>query len=321
MAPDTILLEKLQRLQRMLRETPVLELTRAPLRLFAKLEYQNPFGSLKDRAAYWILKRAVERGEVTQESTIVESSSGNFASALAFFCRMIGLRFVPVIDPNITPSYEAFLRRACETVVKVDERDDTGGFLKTRLRKVEELCASIPGAFWTNQYENPDNMDAHYQLTGAELCRAFDRLDYLFLGVSSGGTISGVSNRVRERFPRCRIIAVDVEGSVIFGGPPRKRYIPGIGSSIVPPLVKRAVFDEVVMISEKDTVAACQALLHEHGLFVGGSSGTVYAAILRLARSLESQPPAEPPTVAFLCADRGTAYLETVFNPQWTARL
>ncbi len=318
MPPDTELLGEVLRLQRMLRETPVVELSKAPLHLFAKLEYQNPFGSLKDRAAYWILKRAVERGDVRAGSTIVESSSGNFASALAFFCRMLGLRFIPVIDPNITPSYEAFLRRACETVVKVEERDDTGGFLKTRLRKVEELCATVPNAFWTNQYGNPDNMDAHYQLTGAELCRAFDRMDYLFLGVSSGGTISGVSRRVREHFPKAKIIAVDVEGSVIFGGPPRKRYIPGIGSSIVPPLVQQAVIDEVVMISERDTAAACTELLYEHGLFVGGSSGTVYAAIKRLAQTVKGGP---APRVAFLCADRGTAYLETVFNPQWVARL
>ena len=150
-----------------------------------------------------------------------------------------------MIDPNITGSYENFLRRTCAQVVKVEERDDTGGFLKTRLAKVEELCRTLPHAFWTNQYGNPDNTDAHYNTTGLEICNAFEgkSLDYVFLGVSSGGTISGVSKRVKQHFPNAKIIAVDAVGSVIFGGPPKKRYIPGIGSSIVPPLVSKAMID------------------------------------------------------------------------------
>jgi cysteine synthase A len=318
---DRDLLHRLQQLQRMARETPVVRLDFEGLQLHAKLEFQNPFGSLKDRAALWILKAAIERGEVTSQTTVVESSSGNFASALAFFCRMLKIAFIPVIDPNITGSYENFLRRTCAQVVKVEERDDTGGFLKTRLAKVEELCRTLPHAFWTNQYGNPDNTDAHYNTTGLEICKAFEgkSLDYVFLGVSSGGTISGVSKRVKQHFPNAKIIAVDAVGSVIFGGPPKKRYIPGIGSSIVPPLVSKAIIDQVIHIPERDTATACQELLFRHGLFVGGSSGTVYAAIQREAPKLQSAT--NPPNVVFLCADRGSAYLDTVYDPEWVKRL
>lgn len=316
--PLSPLAARLERLRPMLRATPHVPVAMKGMNLFAKLEYVNPVGSIKDRAAYWILKRAAERGEIDERTTVIESSSGNFASALAAFTRLVGVRFIPVIDPNISPTYESFLRRLCPTVVKVEERDDTGGFLKTRLDMVKQLCASVPGAYWTNQYGNLDAVDAHYQLTAAEICAEFESLDYVFIGVSTAGTIAGVSRRLKERYPGVRVIAVDTEGSVIFGGPPRKRTIPGIGSSIVPPLLSHAVIDDVVLIPERETVCACREMLMTHGLFVGGSSGSAYAAIKRYAGKMTG---GTRPTVLFLCADRGTPYLDTVFDPDWASRL
>src|SRR5436190_4062641 len=312
------LVTRLQQLGKTLRPTPHVPLAMEHMNLFAKLEYMNPIGSSKDRPAFWILKRAAERGEICDETTVIESSSGNFASALAAFTRLVGLRFIPVIDPNISRTYESFLRRTCARVVKVEERDDTGGFLKTRLQMVRHLCETTPHAYWTNQYANPDAVDAHYRLTAGDVCADFDSLDFVFIGVSTGGTIAGMSRRLKQRFPRVRVIAVDTEGSVIFGDVPRKRHIPGVGSSIVPPLVSDALIDDVVLISERDTVAACRELLHAHGIFAGGSSGTAYAAVKRYAPRMKGR---RPPTVLFLCADRGTPYLDTVFDPAWTANL
>ena len=301
-----------------LRATPHVPLAMNGIDLFAKLEYVNPVGSIKDRVAYWILKRAAERGEIGEQSTVIESSSGNFASALATFTRLIGLQFIPVIDPNISGTYESFLRRLCPTVVKVEERDDTGGFLKTRLQTVKRLCASTASAYWTNQYENLDAMEAHYELTAGEICADFDSLDYVFIPVSTAGTIAGVSRRLKQRYPKLRVIAVDTAGSVIFGGAPRKRHIPGIGSSIVPPLLSHARIDDVVLIPEREAADACQELLTTHGLFVGGSSGSAFAAVKRYAPRMTW---ARRPTVLFLCADRGTPYLDTVFDPNWATRL
>ena len=316
--PASPLATRLELLRNTLRPTPHVQLAMKRMDLFAKLEYVNPVGSIKDRAAYWILKRAAERGEIGEETTVIESSSGNFASALAAFTHLVGLRFIPVIDPNISSTYESFLRRMCPTVVKVEERDDTGGFLKTRLQKVKELCATIPNAYWTNQYENPDAMEAHYELTAGEICADFDSLDYAFISVSTGGTIAGVSRRLKEHYPNIQVIAVDAEGSAIFGGAPRKRHIPGIGSSIVPQLLSHAKIDDIVMVSERETVQACRELLTSHGLFVGGSSGTAFAAVKRYAARM---PAYKHPTVLFLCADRGTPYLDTVFDPTWAAKL
>src|SRR5207249_9824073 len=225
-APLPSLVTRLTQLGNILRPTPHVPLAVEGLQLFAKLEYVNPVGSIKDRPGYGILKRAAERREICDETTVIESSSGNFASALAAFTRLVGLRFIPVIDPNISGTYESFLRRACSTVVKVEDRDDTGGFLKTRLQMVKHLCDTTPNAYWTNQYGNPDAVEAHYQLTAGEICADFASLDYVFIGVSTGGTIAGVSRRLKERYPQVRIVAVDTQGSVIFGDTPRKRHIP-----------------------------------------------------------------------------------------------
>jgi N-(2-amino-2-carboxyethyl)-L-glutamate synthase len=202
--------------------------------------------------------------------------------------------------------------------VKVEDRDDTGGFLKTRLQKVKELCATIPNAYWTNQYGNPDAMEAHYELTAAEICADFASLDYVFIGVSTAGTIAGVSRRLKEQYPNIRVIAVDTVGSAIFGGAPRKRHIPGIGSSIVPQLLSHAKIDDLVLISERDCVQGCRELLTSHGLFVGGSSGSAFAAIKQYAAKM---PAYKHPTVLFLCADRGTPYLDTVYDSTWATRL
>src|SRR5438094_10407727 len=218
------LVTRLEQLRKTLRPTPHVPLAVEGMNLFAKLEFVNPVGSIKDRPALWMLKRAAERGEIRDDTTVIESSSGNFASALAAYTRLVGLRFIPVIDPNISTTYESFLRRLCPTVVKVEERDDTGGFLKTRLEMVEHLCATIPNAYWTNQYGNLDALEAHYELTASEICADFDSLDYVFIGVSTAGTIAGRSRRLQEHYPNIRVIAVDTEGPAIFRRAPRRPH-------------------------------------------------------------------------------------------------
>nr|AYM54410.1 pyridoxal-5'-phosphate-dependent protein beta subunit [Phaselicystis flava] len=304
-------------IQSAMRETPITEIAEPDMNLFVKLEHCNMIGSSKDRSALWMLKSAVERGELDAETTIIESSSGNVALALASFCRLLGLPFVPVIDPNISSFNESALRAACEVVVKVEERDDTGGYLKTRLAKVKELCNSSRRAYWTNQYSNRDNMLGHFHLTAGEICRSFSQLDFVFVAVSTAGTIAGISRRLKERFPGVKVIAVDAEGSVAFGGKPKKRYLPGVGSSITPDLLSLALIDDVVIVPEIVTAEACRELFYKHGLFLGASSGTVYAAIKRYAPRMRGP---RKPNVLFLSPDRGTAYVSTVYNDAWVSQ-
>ncbi|MEO3876739.1 2,3-diaminopropionate biosynthesis protein SbnA [Nonomuraea sp. B12E4] len=295
--------------------TPLVPLADERLDLFAKLEFSNFSGSAKDRSALWILRQAILREQITEKSALVESSSGNFAIALASFCASLGLGFIPVIDPNVNRTTENFLRAISTRVEKVTDLDDTGGYLKSRLNRVHELRDELRDCFWPNQYANMDGADAHYRFTAAELCRSLDRIDYAFVGVGTAGTIVGLSRRLKETHPRLRVIAVDVEGSVIFGGAPGRRRIPGIGSSIVPPLLEHALIDELVVVPEYESVAGCVRLWRRHGIYAGGSSGAVYAAIQRYFADYRGPRP----RVVFLCADRGNAYAGTVYNPRWVA--
>lgn len=315
---DERLERQVRRLCDGLRPTPLLPLSDNRLDLHAKLEFCNVNGSSKDRTALWILHQAIRRGDIGDGTTVVESSSGNLAVALASFCAALGIPFVPVLDPNCNRATETFLRVLCPRVEMVTEPDETGGYLRARLERVRELVARHDW-YWPDQYCNADAVEAHYRFTGGELCAALSRLDYLFVGVGTGGTIAGLSHRVKESFPGCAVIAVDAVGSTIFGGPPGPRRIPGLGSSIVPPLVRRAIVDDVMLVPELDTVAGCRDLLATHGLLAGGSTGTVYHAI---GRYFAANPvPRRRPVVAFVSADRGLAYADTIYNPAWVDTL
>ena len=308
------MLKKLQSLSHLIGNTPLLQLEDARLNLYCKLELHNLMGSVKVRPAYYILQEAINRGEIDEDTTVIESSSGNFAIALATLCKRLGIRFVPIIDPNINPSYERLLRSISSDVVKVTERDETGGFLLTRINTVYRMLEENPNTYWTNQYGNEDNFRAHYHGLGTELANHFEELDYAFVGVSSGGTISGVSRRLKDKFPDVKIIAVDTQGSVIFGDTPKKRYIPGIGSSIRPDVIDHALIDEIILVPEVETIDGCYELFERHGLFVGGSSGTSYKAIQNY---FAKQTLNKRPNVVFLCPDGGMPYVDTVYNPEW----
>jgi cysteine synthase A len=158
-------------------------------------------------------------------------------------------------------------------------------------------------------------MRGHYELTGAELVAALPTLTHLFVGISTGATIAGLSRRVTHDLGDVKVIAVDVAGSVILGGPSSRRWIPGIGSSIRPPLIDLAVITESMIIPERDEVAGCHDLLREHGLLAGGSTGCVYAAINRCFEGWRGPRP----VVAFLCADSGEAYRDTVYDASWVS--
>jgi cysteine synthase A len=305
--------EAMERMRQTLRPTPMLRLNHDRVDLHAKLEHLNPTGSVKDRSAFWILTQAISRGEITRETIVVESSSGNFAVALASACRWLGISFIPVVDINVTAGNEELLRTLCSRVEKV-VTPTNGGLLQARLARVDELRRELPSVYWPNQYENRDAMVAHYRFTGGEICEALPRVDYIFVGVSTAGTIAGLSRRIKDNYPGATVVAVDAEGSAIFGGPNQRRFIPGMGSSIVPGLVREAQIDQVVMVPEREAVSGCHELLARYGLFTGGSTGSVYAAIRHYFANHTSTV---RPVVVFLCADRGTTYLDTVYDPRW----
>ncbi|NSL87210.1 pyridoxal-phosphate dependent enzyme [Chitinophaga solisilvae] len=305
------LIQSLEKLAPRIGKSPLMKLDAPNINLMVKLEYTNLTGSVKDRPAYNILYEGIRKGQINEDTIIMESSSGNFAIALATICRELGLRFIPVIDPNINEMNEEKLRGLAYDVVKVQERDETGGFLLTRLRYIHKYMEEHPGIYWTNQYANKDNYMSYYHTLAPEIAEEAAGVDYLFAAVSSGGTITGLSIRLKELYPHIKVIGVDVEGSVIFGSPPKPRQLSGIGSSKVPPILSNALIDEVMIISEEDIRKGARELYATHGVYGGASCGAAYFAVCSYFHNRKFF---RLPNVVFICPDHGHTYQQVVYE-------
>ncbi|MCQ4189567.1 2,3-diaminopropionate biosynthesis protein SbnA [Methylocystis suflitae] len=299
--------------------TPLVELelpfSSSSIRLFAKLEMFNPGGSIKDRPALFMIQQAIAAGGITRDSHLIESSSGNLAIAIAMIAQQMNLRFTAVIDPNITKTNRDLIKAYRAEIELVEEKDREGGYLNSRIRRVRQLLEELPGAVWLNQYANPDNQRAHYEGVGAEIVRDMPiEPSHAFIGVSTCGTIMGVARRLREAWPNIRIVAVDVTGSVIFGAPSAKRWLPGIGASRIPEQLDAREIDEIVYVTDWESVLGCHQLVRYEGLLAGGSSGSVIAAIEKMAPRLPSRA-----VIVTVLPDRGERYLDSVYDPDWLA--
>lgn len=301
--------------------TPLIMLNRLfpepDVEVLAKLELMNPGGSVKDRPARYIIEKGLADGSIPSGAHLVESSSGNFGISLAIAARLHGLTFTCVVDPKTTSANMTIMHQLGVDIDVVHEPDDAGGYLQTRIRRVQELLDEMPAAVWINQYANKRNWQAHYHGTGAEISEQLLRPpDYLFAAVSTTGSILGCSRRLRERFPDLRVIAVDAAGSIIFGGSPGPREIPGIGASRVPELLAPEEIDEVVRVSDLESAYACRTVLETEGIFAGGSTGSVVAAI---SRTLPKLP--RPCRIVTIFPDRGDRYLDLVYDDAWLTKL
>lgn len=285
--------------------------------VIAKLEFLNPGGSIKDRPARFIVEQGLKDGSIRERTHLVESSSGNLGIALAMTARVYNLKFTCVVDPKISQTNLQMLEILGANIEMVRQPDDQGGYLQSRICRVNELLQTIPQSIWVNQYANELNWKAHYYGTGQEIIESLDNsVDCLVLAVSTTGTILGVSRSLRRRFPRLKVIAVDAEGSVIFGAPSGPREIPGIGASRVPELTSQVEVDEVVYVNDRESVHGCRDLVNYEGIFAGGSSGSVVAAIQKLLPKLPSSY-----RILTLLPDRGERYLNLVYNDNWVAQL
>ena len=300
--------------------TPVVRLAKmfagSGVEVFAKIEALNPGGSIKDRPAYNIITKALESGEITRDTTIVESSSGNFAIGLAQMCAYLGLRLVCVVDIKTTAQNVRIIEAYGARVDLVTEPDpETGEFLQARLHRVRRILDSIPDSFWPNQYVNRDNSGSHYGTTMPEIVDALGPdLDYVFLATSTCGTLRGCAEYLRERRIATKIIAVDAMGSVIFGRPSGKRLLPGHGAGVVPKLFAPDLAHDVVHVSDLDCVVGCRRLVQQEAILAGASSGGVISAIERLLADDKIRRPSR--CVAIL-PDRGERYLDTVYSDSW----
>jgi cysteine synthase A len=288
----------------------------APFSLYAKLEGMNPGGSMKDRVALQIIRRAMEEGAIQSGTVVIESTSGNMGIGLAQVCRYYGLRLICVVDPKSTEQNLRLLRAYGAEVDLVREPDPvTHDFLQARLNRVRGLLQSINNSYWPNQYANLNNPVAHMQ-TMEEIVTALDgRLDYVFCATSTCGTLRGCSEYVRRRKLSAKVIAVDAVGSVLFSTAGCKRLIPGHGASIHPELYQSGLADDFRCVTANDCVVGCRMLLDREALLVGGSSGGVMAAVAQMREHIE--PGAN---CVGILADRGDRYLETIFCDDWVTQ-
>lgn len=311
------MIHSLQKIKKLVGNTPVHQLNFDKCRLYAKLEFANYSGSIKARPAISIIEEFLKNNKLTPQSTIIESTSGNFGIALALISRYIGVKFIAVYDANISKEKEKQLRLFSYDTVKIDVRDPSGSYLGNRIKYVKEYLKNHPSAITPNQYENEQNFLSYYNGMGVEIAGQFDRLDYIFIAVSTGGTIVGLSNRLKKSFPGIKIIAVDVQGSLIFQNQPKKRFIAGMGSSCRSEMMNKALNDEVIILEETEIVKGCHALLNEQSVFAGGSSGAVYRAATEYLSNNQVDLEAK---ALIICPDGGEGYLDNVYNPHWVAQ-
>ena len=300
--------------------TPLVRLRRlyadCDFRVFAKLESFNPGGSLKDRPAHNVIRKALSQGLITPGGTIVESSSGNMGIGLAQVCAFYNLRFICVIDPKTTAQNINILKAYGATVDLVSEPDpNTGEFLQARIARVKELSETIPNSYWPNQYSNFANAEAHFE-TMREITEALDcDVDYLFCAVSTCGTMSGCANYIRRHGLKTKLWAVDAMGSVLFGGQPAKRLIPGHGASIVPKLCVPHLADRHIRVTDLDCIRGCRDLVSHESILAGGSSGGIVSAVEKVKGDIRRGS-----TCVVVLPDRGERYLDTIYSQEWVRK-
>lgn len=283
-------------------------------RLLLKLEGYNVTGSIKIKPALFMISDLERRGLLQpHRSTVVESSSGNLGIALALICSLRAYAFICVTDPNISPVNRRSIEAYGARVIVVDRKDANGGYLETRINSIHNLLKNNPDYIWLNQYANHFNMRAHAEWTAIEILNEVPEVSHLYVGSGTTGTIMGLATRFAQLSPKTKVIAVEPDGSVTFD-PNRagRRLIPGIGSSRRPELADPELLHRIVYVSEVDAIRMCHRLARRHGLLLGGSTGSVLAAIASDADDFDVSS-----TIVAISPDLGDKYMDTVFSPEW----
>src|SRR6266478_9733027 len=269
--------------------------------MYAKLEGQNPTGSIKDRVALAMIEAAEASGELEPGRALLEPTSGNTGISLALIAKLKGYPLTCVMPENATEERKLLLRLYGATIVESPGAEGSNGAVRLAL----ELAESDPRYFMPFQYANPLNPRAHYEGTGAEIADALDRVDVLVAGLGTGGTLMGTGERLRESWPDVVVAAAEpLPGDPVMG-------LRSLDDGYVPPILDVSKLDRKVLVSNEESVAAIHALLDREGIFAGVSAG----AVVHVARRIADELP-DGSTVVAVLADGGWKYLSAEF---WTA--
>ncbi len=278
--------------------TPLVELKpEGDVRVFAKLEGQNPTGSIKDRVAKAMIDAAETSGELEPGRRLLEPTSGNTGISLALVAKLRGYPLTCVMPANVTQERRRLLRLYGSEIVDSPAEEGSNGAVRLAL----ELAERDPSLFMPFQYANEANPRAHYDGTGTEIVEALERVDVLVAGLGTGGTLMGAGARVRESFPDVVVAAAEpLPGDAVMG-------LRSLADGYVPPILDVSKLDRKLLVSNEESVAGVRLLLEREGIFGGVSSGAVVHATLRLAEELDEG------VVVCVLADGGWKYLSAGF--------
>ncbi|MDR7316891.1 cysteine synthase A [Brevibacillus nitrificans] len=285
--------------------TPIVEITQFDLpekvRLFAKLEYFNPGGSVKDRLGMELIRAAEENGQLKPGGTIIEPTAGNTGIGVALAAVGTGYKVIFCVPAKFSEEKQELMRALGAEVVNTPTEQG----IKGAIAKAQELAASIPGAFVPQQFANPANPEAHYKTTGPEIWKQMDGNVNIFVaGAGSGGTFMGVARYLKEQDSSIKTVIVEPEGSILNGGEPGPHKTEGIGMEFLPPFMDTSYFDAIHTILDVEAFDLVKELAAKEGMLVGSSAGAAMAAALR-----EAKEAAPGTNIVVLFADSSERYL------------
>ncbi len=297
-------------------DTPLIRLHRVvgnlTVPVYAKIEFVNPGGSVKDRIAIAMVEAAEKEGLLKPGGTIVEATSGNTGVGLAMVAAVKGYRCIFVMPDKMSAEKIRLLKAYGAEVVMTPasaESKSSEGYSGVAARLVND----IPNAWQPNQFANLNNPEYHYHVTGPEIWKQTEgKITAFAAGIGTGGTISGVGRYLKEQNPEVMVVAADPEGSILSGGQPKPWDVEGIGEDYVPKTLNSQVVDEWIRVSDAESFTVARNMARLEGLLVGGSCGTAVAAGLRFAQRLGPDD-----MVVVLCPDTGRNYLSKMFSDEW----
>jgi len=268
-------------------ETPILKLKRltpaGSADVYAKLEYLNPGGSVKDRAAIGMIQRAEAEGKLRSSGTIIEATAGNTGIGLALIGVNRGYKVALFVPEGFSEEKVMIMRALGAEVTRTPDSEGMQGAIK----RAKELARRDPNAFMAGQFENSANPDYHYETTAREIFEQLEgKIDAVVIGAGTAGTFTGIARYVKERLPKALGFAVETQGSVLGGGQPGKHKVEGIGSSFIPKNFDATVCDEVIMVMDPDAFNMVKRLAAEEGVLAGSSGGANVFAALQVAKRL-----------------------------------